>query len=92
MSYMSSLQSAMCPHTSDAELAQSLAQLWPHRWHESNCLLNILCHAGLHRWMKLDLSAFVPDREVRFCFWCEKVKLDGVIYGDRAPRNTRFLD
>jgi len=84
MSYMSSLQSAMCPHTSDAELAESLAQLWPHRWHESNCLLNILCRFGLHRWMPLDLSAFLPDREVRFCFWCEKVKLDGVIYGDHS--------
>jgi len=67
MSYMSSLHSAMRTHTSDAELAQSLArslaQLWPHRWHESNCLLNILCDIGLHRWMKLDLSAFVPERE-----------------------------
>jgi hypothetical protein len=82
MSYMSSLQSVMKPQVSDAELAQSLAQLWPHRWHESNTLLNILCSVGLHRWMQLDLSAFVPDREVKFCFWCEKVKLDGVIYGD----------
>lgn len=82
MSYMSSLQSVMRPHTSDTELARSLANLWPHRWHESNCLLNILCYVGLHRWMKLDLSAFVPDREVKFCFWCEKVKLDGVIYDD----------
>jgi hypothetical protein len=84
MSYMSSLRLVMRPHTSDAELAQSLANLWPHRWHESNCLLNILCSVGLHRWMQLDLSAFVPDREVRFCFWCEKVKLDGEIYGDRS--------
>ena len=84
MSYMSSLRLVMRPHTSDAELAQSLANLWPHRWHESNCLLNIRCSVGLHRWMQLDLSAFVPDREVRFCFWCEKVKLDGEIYGDRS--------
>ena len=82
MSYKLLLQSLMRPDTSDVELAQSLANLWPHRWHESNCLLNILCHVGLHRWMKLDLNAFLPDREVRFCFWCEKVKLDGVIYGD----------
>jgi hypothetical protein len=22
------------------------------------------------------------EREVKFCFWCEKIKLDGVIYGD----------
>jgi hypothetical protein len=49
MSYMSSLQAVICPHASDAELAQSLAQLWPHRWHESNCLLNICCYFGLHR-------------------------------------------
>jgi hypothetical protein len=67
---------------SDAELAQSLAQLWPHRWHESNCLLNILCFFGLHRWMKVDLSAFAPNRQIQHCFWCEKVKLGGVIYGD----------
>jgi hypothetical protein len=79
---MSSLQSVMCTHPSDAELAQSLAQLWPHRWHESNCLLNILCWFGLHRWLQLDLSAFLPEREVRFCFWCEKVELDGVVYTD----------
>jgi hypothetical protein len=86
VSYHSGLQTAMNPHSSDAERAQALAQLWPHRWHESNCLLNILCSFGMHRWMKLDLSAFVPSREVRFCFWCEKVKLDGVVYGDpRAP-------
>ena len=82
MSYMSSLQSVMRPHTSDAELAQSLAQLWPHRWHESNCLLNILCWFGLHRWMQVDLSGFLPEREVRLCFWCEKVKLDGVVHTD----------
>ena len=84
MSYRSFLQSGMGPHSSDAEFAQSLAKLWPHRWHESNCLLNILCYFGLHRWRKLDLSTFVPEREVRFCFWCEKVKLDGVIYGDHS--------
>jgi len=84
MSYKSFLQSAMNPHISDEDLAQSLATLWPHRWHESNCLLNILCYLGLHRWMELDLSAFVPHREVRFCFWCEKVKLDGIVYGDDA--------
>jgi hypothetical protein len=79
---MPSLQSVMNPNASEAELAQSLANLWPHRGHESNCVLNIRCGCGLHRSMQLDLSAFVPEREVKFCFWCEKIKLDGVIYGD----------
>jgi hypothetical protein len=79
MSSMSSLQPVMNRNASDAVLAQSLANLWPHRWHESNCVLNILCGCGLHRGFELDWSAFVPEREVKFCFWCEKIKLDGVL-------------
>ena len=65
---------------SDAELAKSLAKLCPHRWHESSWLKNAFCHFGLHRWRQLDLAVLVPEREVRFCFWCDKVKLDGTIY------------
>ena len=67
---------------SDTELAKSLAKLWPHRWHESNWLKNAFCHFGLHSWRRLDLEELVPGRQVRFCFWCEKVKLDGTIHGD----------
>ncbi|AXC09399.1 hypothetical protein ACPOL_0012 [Acidisarcina polymorpha] len=66
--------------SSDAELAASLATLWPHRWHESNWLKNVCCCGGLHNWKQLHLEELLPDREVRFCYWCSKVKLDGVIY------------
>ncbi len=65
---------------SDEVLARSLAKLWPHREHESNALKNMFCRAGLHRWRQLDLAELVPDREVHFCFWCSKVRIDGVIH------------
>jgi hypothetical protein len=68
--------------SSDRSLAESLAKLWPHRWHESNWLKNTCCYFGFHHWKQLDLEALVPDRDVKFCLWCEKVKLDGVIYLD----------
>jgi hypothetical protein len=68
--------------SSDAALASSLATLWPHRWHESNWLQNVFCHAGLHNWKKLYLDELLPEREVKFCYWCPKVKLDGTIYDD----------
>ena len=70
------------PVRSDAELAASLAKLWPHRWHESNWLKNLFCHFGWHNWKQLYLDELLPNREVRFCYWCSKVKLDGVIYND----------
>jgi hypothetical protein len=64
----------------DAELASSLAKLWPHREHESNSIKNLSCSIGLHRWRQLDLSELYPQKEVQFCFWCSKIKVDGVIY------------
>ena len=64
----------------DAALAASLAKLWPHREHESSAVKNVLCRLGLHFWRHLDLEDLVPDREVRFCFWCSKVRIDGVMY------------
>lgn len=68
---------------SDADFAKSLAKLWPHRWHESNWLKNLFCQFGLHSWRQLYLDELLPERrEVRFCFWCDKVKIDGSIYGD----------
>ena len=68
--------------SSEAELAASLATLWPHRWHESNWLKNAFCHCGLHDWKQLHLDDLLPSREVRFCYWCEKVKLERAVYGD----------
>jgi hypothetical protein len=66
--------------TADSELVASLAKLWPHREHESNAIKNFFCSVGFHRWRQLDLSKLHPGKEVRYCFWCPKIKVDGVIY------------
>jgi len=64
----------------DSALIASLAKLWPHREHESNAVKNLFCCAGLHHWRQLDLSELHPDRQIRFCFWCSKIEVDGSIY------------
>jgi hypothetical protein len=64
----------------DAGLAVSLARLWPNREHEANAVAGLLCRAGGHYLNTLDLTEHAPDREVRFCFWCSRVKIDGVIH------------
>ncbi len=64
----------------DSELIASLARLWPHREHESNAIKNLFCRAGLHRWRQLDLTELYPKKEVRFCFWCSKIKVDGTVH------------
>jgi hypothetical protein len=67
--------------SSDAELAVSLARhLWPNREHEASAVAGILCRVGVHYWRRLDLAELVPNRDVRFCFWCSKVEIDGVIH------------
>jgi hypothetical protein len=58
----------------DPALIASLARLWPHREHES------CCRSGLHRWRQLDLSELYPGKEVHFCFWCSKIRVDGMIH------------
>jgi hypothetical protein len=65
---------------SDLELAVRAAKLWPHREHEANSMLGLLCHVGIHRWRRLDLAALAPGKEILHCFWCSKVKVDGVVY------------
>ena len=64
----------------DADLATRAAKLWPHREHESNCLLGLLCRVGLHRWRRLRLATLIPDTEIYHCFGCAKVKIDGIVY------------
>ena len=64
----------------DSELAHQVAKLWPHREHEANILLGQFCRVGLHRWRKLDLTTLVPDKSVLHCFWCSRIKIDGVVY------------
>ena len=65
---------------SNVELARRVAKLWPHREHEAPSVLGLLCHTGVHRWRRLDLTALVPDRDIQYCFWCSKVKIDGDIF------------
>ena len=64
----------------DSELAIRVAKLWPHREHESNSVLGLLCRVGLHRWRRLNLATFMPERDILHCFWCSKVKVDGIVY------------
>ncbi len=64
----------------DASLIASLARLWPNREHESSAVAALLCRIGVHYWRRLDTSQLAPGRNVRFCFWCSKIELDGVIH------------
>jgi hypothetical protein len=77
---MTELSSANLPDPADAMLIASLARLWPHREHESNAIKNLCCMAGMHRWRALDLSELHPGKDVRHCFWCSKIRVDGVTY------------
>jgi hypothetical protein len=64
----------------DAELAIRAAKLWPNRAHEANSVLALLCRVGLHRWRRLNLTKLMPGKDILHCFWCSKVKVDGVVY------------
>jgi hypothetical protein len=64
----------------DSELAGRVAKLWPHREHEANGVLGLFCRVGLHRWRRLDLATLVPGKDILYCFWCSKVKIDRVVY------------
>jgi hypothetical protein len=68
------------PASSDSELAAQLAKLWPHREHEAPAAAAILCRVGLHPWRRLDLATLAPDSDIRYCFWCSKIKVNGVVY------------
>ena len=64
----------------DSDLAIRVAKLWPHREHESSALMGLLCRVGLHHWRRLNLATLMPEKNILHCFWCSKVKIDGVIY------------
>jgi hypothetical protein len=66
--------------SADASLIAAMVRLCPHREHEASAVAGLLCRAGIHYWRCLDTSQLAPGREVRFCFWCSKIKLDGVIH------------
>jgi hypothetical protein len=72
----------------DSELAILVARLWPHREHESNSVLGLLCRVGLHRWRRLDLATLTPNKDIFHCFWCSRVKVDGVVYDTRGSIKT----
>lgn len=74
------MQPLATKNSSDAELAVSLARLWPNREHEASAVAGLLCRVGIHYWRRLDLTDLVPDRNIRFCFWCSRIEIDGVIY------------
>lgn len=74
------MQPLATKNSSDAELVVSLARLWPNREHEASAVAGLLCRVGIHYWRRLDLTDLVPDRNIRFCFWCSKIEIDGVIY------------
>ena len=68
-------------HTSpDSELAHRVAKLWPHREHEANPALSLLCRIGLHHWRRLDLTTLFPNKDIAHCFHCSRIKIDGVTY------------
>ena len=64
----------------DAEIAVRAAKLWPNREHESNAVSGLLCRVGWHRWRRLDLGMLMPGKDIAHCFWCSRVKVDGVVY------------
>ena len=65
---------------SDLEIALRVAKLWPNRQHEASAVVGLLCRIGMHRWRALDLTSLLPDRDIHHCFWCSKVRIDGIVY------------
>jgi hypothetical protein len=66
--------------SSNAELADVLRKLWPHRKNESDALRSVMCYFGFHRWTQMNLEHLLAERKVRFCRSCPGVEIDGVIY------------
>jgi hypothetical protein len=66
------------PH--DYEVAVQAAKLWPNRKHEASSLFGLFCHLGIHRWRRLNLAKLMPNKDILHCFWCSRVKVDGVVY------------
>jgi hypothetical protein len=64
----------------DAALAVSLARLWPNWEHEAPALAGLSCRMHLHFWRRLNLSHLSVNWDVKFCFWCSKIKIDGKVY------------
>jgi len=67
-------------NSTDFQLAVRAARLWPNREHEANSVFGLLCRMGLHRWRRLDFESLAPGKDISHCFWCSKVRVDGVVY------------
>jgi len=48
--------------------------------YEENAVLGLLCRIGVHRWRALELMWLEPERDIHHCFWCTKVRIDGIVY------------
>ena len=64
----------------DAQLAQQLQRLWPHRTHESGTFRALCCLLGFHHWLQPNYTAIAPRSNIRFCHWCSTVEIDGIRY------------
>jgi len=63
-----------------SEVAIRAAKLWPHREHEANSVLGLLCRIGLHRWRRTDLTAVMPGTIFCIASGAQKSKVDGIVY------------
>ncbi len=55
-----------------------------HRNHELNSLLALLCARWLHRrrqyrWHEFSSDDLLTGYEARYCFWCSKIEIDGIL-------------
>ena len=64
----------------DLVVARQSARLWPHREHEAAVPLSFTCMLGIHYWRALELDELFPGKTIHHCFWCSKVRVDGVVY------------
>jgi len=77
---MPSVQKQRNEEGPDHHLAREVARLWPHRKHESVALASFFCMLGIHYWRALSLADLFPGKTIHHCFWCSKVRIDGVVY------------
>ncbi len=70
----------IAPQSTGDQLAKRVAKLWTHRECEANFILGQFCRVGLHRWRQLHLAQLVPEKDIRFCFRCKHVKIDGTVF------------
>jgi len=57
-------------------------KLSPHRAHESNWIMSLLCWCGWHHWYRLNVGDRLAPSEIHFCRWCPKVEVNGAVVGE----------